>query len=106
MDLPENLVVNLDDLTLGEVEDVEDLTGLSLAAISQHLSSGSPPMKVLRALIFVTLRRDHPDLAFEETRDIKLSALPGRREEQEGRDDADADPTKPPVASSSGGQEA
>jgi len=103
MNLPEQITLDFDGLTLGELEDVEDLTGLSSAAIGRLLSEGDQPMRVTRAMIFVTLRRDRPDLTFEETRGIKVSAITAPRQEAEV--DAD-DPTPLPVASLSGTPEA
>ena len=74
MELPDEVAIDLDGMTLGEIEDVEDLTGMSLGAIGVALSE-SPSVKVMRALVYVILRRSNPELTFEETRDIELGAL-------------------------------
>ena len=62
----------LQDLELGEVEEIEELSGVSFAAISQ---GGPATFKVVRALIYVLKHRDDPDYTFEDTRRVKLTEV-------------------------------
>lgn len=66
--------INIDpeDLTLDEVEEVEEIIGGDIAAA---FSEGSPKGKAIKAVVFITLRRDNPDLTLEEVGKMKLSGL-------------------------------
>ena len=71
--MQDNLNINLndlDDMTLGEVEVLEERSGFSMAEWS---GPAVQSMKFIRALVFVTLKRDNPDVTWEETGDIRLS---------------------------------
>ena len=60
------------DLTLNEVEQIEDLNGgVSL----DQLDLGRA--KTLKAIVFVLLRRDDPDITLEDAGNVKLSGLLG-----------------------------
>jgi hypothetical protein len=60
------------DLTLNEVETIEDLCGgVSL----DNLDLGRA--KTLKAIVFVLLRRDEPDMTLEDAGNVKLSGLLG-----------------------------
>jgi hypothetical protein len=89
--LPETISLDLDDLTLGELEDIEELTGMSIAAISTANQDGDTPTRVLRAMAFVVLRRTIPEVTFEDCRAIRPSMIAGRR-------DVQPDPTPSPDA--------
>ena len=87
--LPEEISLDLDDLTLGELEDIEELTGMSIAAISTANQDGTTPTRVLRAMAFVVLRRTIPEVTFEDCRAIRHSMIAGKPEDA-------ADPTPSP----------
>lgn len=60
------------DLTLNEVEAVEDLCGgVSL----EQLDLGRA--KVLKAIVFVLLKRDDPEITLDQAGDIRLKGLIG-----------------------------
>ncbi len=60
------------DLTLNEVEQIEDLCGgVSL----DNLDLGRA--KTLKAIVFVLMRRDEPEITLEEAGQIKLNGLLG-----------------------------
>jgi hypothetical protein len=65
------LAVNLDDLTIGDVEDIEEITGMSV----QDINWEKPPMKVLRAMVFVSERKSNPDFTLDDARRVKVSEL-------------------------------
>ena len=60
------------DLTLNEVEQIEDLNGgVSL----DQLDLGRA--KTLKAIVYVLLRRDDPEITLEDAGNVKLSGLLG-----------------------------
>jgi hypothetical protein len=63
--------IELEDLTLGEAEELETLTGVTLESIA----SGRPPVKVLTALLYLVNRRDNPDFTMDDARSIKIAQL-------------------------------
>lgn len=72
MPLPEHfdidqLTVNLDELTLDDLDAIEELTGAPFTAIGQNINA-----KTLRALAFVSLRRDYPDITTEDVGRLKV----------------------------------
>lgn len=69
-------------LTLGEAEAIEDILGVSLAKAAE----GSQ-IKMMRAIIFVMLRREDPEISYEDTADIMMADLAGG---------LDLDPTEAP----------
>lgn len=73
--LPDNFTFDFDSLadsmTLGDFEDVEELSGASLSDVV----GGNMTIKGMRAMVFVSLRREHPDITFEDCRDIKLTDI-------------------------------
>lgn len=65
------LTINLDDLTLGDLADLEDVSGVSLTGINLK----TPPLKVVPALVWIQQRREDPKFTYEMARAIKLSEL-------------------------------
>lgn len=60
---PEYIAVDPDMLTIGEVEEVEELAGISIDTFSRP---DTPKAKFMRAMAFVTRRRTHPDFTWEQ----------------------------------------
>ncbi len=56
-------------LTLGEIEQIEDLTGFALDDI---VSVKVPKGKLLRALLFVMTKRTNPAFTYEDTAALSL----------------------------------
>jgi hypothetical protein len=64
--------VDLNDLTMGEVEEIETIIGGSIAAVF----GGTQPLgKASRAVYYVVKRREDPDLTYEDTADLKFTSL-------------------------------
>jgi hypothetical protein len=63
--------VNVDysDLTLGEIETIEELTGKTLDDI---IEVKTPRGRLMRALVFVITKRTNPAYTFEETASLTL----------------------------------
>ena len=70
--------IDVNDLTLGEVEFFEQESGLSLG----DLQEGRMTAKAVTALVCLVKRRDEPDFTMDDARKVKLSEF-----------DVTADPT-------------
>lgn len=64
------LEFNLDDMTLGEIETVEELAD---CCIDDLFAGGKPRGKALRALVFVAQRRTNPNYDYAETANVRQS---------------------------------
>jgi len=77
-------MIRFEELTLGEVEEIEMLLGTS---IEQAFSDGSPKGRALRVLYFVMKRKEQPDYKFEDTEKVTqqqaLALLSGDEEKKE-----------------------
>ena len=62
--------IDINDLTIGEVVEIEDLTGLPLDALGQ---ADKPKGKMLQALAFISKRRDNPAFTWEMAGALKIS---------------------------------
>lgn len=85
--MAEQIDVDLKALTLGEIEDFEEAAGMAFSALGEGL-----PIKALRALAWVWLRRTEPGITFEQTRELTLGNVSLKGAEE-------ADPTPSPGAS-------
>lgn len=74
---------SVDSLTVGDLEDIEELTGMGFDEIMELLTSGKVgqngrigiPLKVLKALVLVVYRADNPNFTMEDARRVKVSEL-------------------------------
>lgn len=93
MDLPEKIEINTDDLTVGDLETLEEmLDGQAFGEALKDLDNMRA--KTLTAFVFVVLRHDFPDVTVEDVRGIKLSVLNSDEDEEPA---AEPDPTPPAV---------
>ena len=60
-------MIKFDELTLGEIEQIELLIGSS---IDQAFADGKPKGRSLRAVYFIAKRKEQPNFKFEDTADI------------------------------------
>ena len=60
-------MINFEELTLGELEELELLIG---TGIDTAFADGKPKGRALRALYFVAMKRENPNLKFEDTANI------------------------------------
>ena len=67
----EHFNIDVNDLTIAEVVEIEERTGLPLDALGQ---ADKPKGKMLQALAFVSKRRDDPDFTWEMAGALKISA--------------------------------
>ena len=66
----ETLEFNLDDLTIAEICEIEELTNQPFDALNDPTK---PKGKMLQAMAFISKRRANPDFTFEDAGDIKIS---------------------------------
>ena len=69
---PARIVIDPDDLSLDEVEEVETILG---APIDTLFSSGKPRATALKAVLLVIKRRDDPTATLKSVGSIKLREL-------------------------------
>ena len=61
---------NLNDLTIGEIVSIEELTGLPFDAMTDP---DKPKGKLLQAIAYISKRRENPEFTFEMAGDLKLN---------------------------------
>lgn len=108
----QKITLNMDDLTFGEMEDFEEVTGLVMSdavrseivrdpktgrAVPDPDDPKGRPLKeskmsarAMIGLVFVALRRDNPDITFDEVKRMKMSDVDFDMTEgvDEGKDEA------------------
>lgn len=60
-------MIKFEELTLGEIEEIELLVGRSLEEV---FADGQPKGRALRVLYFVAQKRDNPNYKFEDTEKV------------------------------------
>lgn len=91
----EVLEINVNELTLGDLEDFELKVGIDFRSISGR-QAGELPLKALIALVWLIKRKTNPDYTYEDARNIKIETL-GTIDLK----DTGANPTQPADASTS-----
>ena len=66
-----NLVFDLNKLTVGDLEDLEEITGMQYEAIDWT----KPGAKLLKAMAFIAGRWQNPDFTLEDARNIRIVEL-------------------------------
>jgi hypothetical protein len=61
---------NINDLTIGEIVTIEELTGLPFDAMTDP---DKPKGKLLQAIAYISKRRDNPEFTFEDAGNLKLN---------------------------------
>ncbi|MGH2710620.1 MAG: hypothetical protein ACRDH9_05385 [Actinomycetota bacterium] len=69
MKIPDEIVIDPERLTIGELEEMEDYAG---AAATAAALKGDLSPKALVMIAFFSLRRTHPEITLEDVRDIPL----------------------------------
>ena len=62
--------IDINDLTIGEIVEIEERTGLPLDALGQ---ADKPKGRMLQALAYISKRRDDPEFTWEMAGELKLS---------------------------------
>jgi hypothetical protein len=71
----ETFKIDINSLRIREIEDIEEITGVSLA--ESFSGTGKPMGKVLRALGYVVKRRENPDFTLEQAGELVISLADG-----------------------------
>ena len=66
----EHFNIDINDLTIAEVVEIEERTGLPLDALGQ---ADKPKGKMLQALAYISKRRDNPDFTWEMAGELKIN---------------------------------
>ena len=66
----EHFNIDINDLTIAEVVEIEDRTGMPLDALGQ---ADKPKGRMLQALAYISKRRDNPDFTWEMAGALKIS---------------------------------
>ena len=70
----ETVEIDLDDLTIEEVEIFEEITGIPIDELG---GAGKPKGKMLRALAYLSKRRTDPSITLEEVGRLRLKVSTG-----------------------------
>ena len=81
-DVDDPIVIDLDDLTVAEQAEVEELSGLPFSSL---LDSNTPNRKMLQALLFVSARKDYDDVTFEMAGLAKPGGYGWLMEDEQGK---------------------
>ncbi len=60
-------MLNFEEMTLGEIEEIELLIGRS---IDEVFADGQPKGRALRVLYFVAMKKENPGYKFEDTESV------------------------------------
>jgi hypothetical protein len=63
-------MINFEEMTLGEIEEIELLIGRS---IDEVFADGQPKGRALRVLYFVAMKKENPAYKFEDTESVSQS---------------------------------
>ena len=70
-----DIKIDADGLSFEEMEEMETALGMAWGLIESKSSGKETSMKVIRALIWISLKREIPELQFDDTKSIKMSDL-------------------------------
>ncbi len=71
---PRELTLNVNDLTFGELEEIETITG---KGVNEMLLNGQPNATLLVAMVWMALRKDDPNLTLDDVRAMSFGELNG-----------------------------
>lgn len=90
----DGLALDVEALTIGDLEDFQDVTGKSLGDVLGEGHGGD--MKVLKAIVWIAKRQQDPTTTLDDVRSIRFAdlSLSGDTEDvQEAEAEAAADPS-------------
>jgi len=74
-DEPEVLNFDIETMTLGEIEELETLSGVPIGAIQEGMDGSRPMGGILRAIAFIIKRRENPDFTYEDAGNLPISQM-------------------------------
>jgi len=66
------MIIDMDSLTFDEMDELEVLSGSTFDSLTDK---GTPKAKLMKALVFITLKRSDPNITFEEVGKMTLQAM-------------------------------
>ena len=66
----EHFNIDINDLTIAEIVEIEERTGMPLDALGQ---ADKPKGKMLQALAYISKRRDNPEFTWEMAGELKIT---------------------------------
>lgn len=78
--------IDPDGMSFDEMEQMETALGMAWGLIESKSSGKETSMKVIRAMIWISLKREIPDLPFEETASIRMSDLSNLKDDADPLD--------------------
>ena len=72
---PRVIEFNPDDLTLGEIEDIEEACGMPFQKLIKMFEKEELSTIGMRAVMWVIIRRGEPDYTFENAKDLTIRDL-------------------------------
>ncbi len=92
---------SVDSLTVGDLEDIEEITGIGIDDVMAALTTGKVgangtigvPIKVLKALVFVVYRASDPAFTLDDARKVRVTELEVVLAEPDPTEPADAEPS-------------
>lgn len=70
--LDDVLSLDISSLTLGEMDVIEEMTGLGFEEAYMALSKPGPKAKILTAMAFVLKRRENPDVTVDDVKGLRI----------------------------------
>lgn len=90
-----NIALDVDELSLGELEAVEEYTGKTIFEIESDLSAGTVRARTLTALVWLAKHREDDTYTFDDAKSVRASAIRAKG--------GDTDPTQAADVPSGGG---
>lgn len=92
--MPDEIMIDLEDFTLGELEEFEEIVGMSLSTVRQKLLGDEPlPQRVVTALVFIAQRRRVPGYTLEDARAERSSSVRWPAAPEKDAERSSTDPT-------------
>lgn len=72
----DTIILNIDELTIDDCEKWEEITGEPIEVLESYAGGDKmPPMKFLKAIVFIVKHKDDPDFTIEDAGKVKFSQL-------------------------------
>ena len=71
----EKIVIDAAELTLGDLEDFEKVSGATYGELVKLKTGENPPLNVLIGLLYVFGRKQNPDFTLDDVRKMNLGKL-------------------------------
>lgn len=70
----EKLRFDPEDMTVGDLEDFEEVTGRPLSEVFKG-GEAAFDAKVIKAMVWIAFRRDDPEFSLDDARNVKVSEI-------------------------------